>query len=86
MRAVNTPCTPDESQAPSLVNINEIVMELSSTCKRYTDIMALKNQFQCHVFNKDATNDVETIAQLTKLLISLQTAAIDLQNIEVHIN
>ena len=56
-------------------------MELSSTCKRYTDIMALKNQLQCHVFNSALTPN--RASNLTQLIIKLQTAVINLQTIEV---
>jgi len=82
---VSTLCTPDGSQTDTqFESINATVKELSSTCKKYTDVMALKNQLQCHIFNKDATNSVEkNITEITRLLISLQTAAIELQNIEV---
>ena len=43
--------------------------------------MALKNQFQSHVFNSNLTSD--TASQLTQFIIELQTAAVNLQNIEV---
>ena len=56
-------------------------MQFSSTCKRYTDVMALKNQLQCHVFNSQLTSD--TASHLTQLIINLQTAAVKLQIIEV---
>ena len=56
-----------------------IIKQFSSTCRRYTEVMALKNQLQCHMFS--GTPDVT--AQLTPLIISLQTAAVRLQNIEV---
>ena len=57
-------------------------MEFSSTCKRYTDVIALKNQLQCHVFNSVLTSDIAS--QLTLHIIKLQTAAVKLQNIEVN--
>jgi len=41
--------------------------------------MALKHQLQCHVFR--GTPDMA--AQITPLIISLQTAAVNLQIIEV---
>ena len=56
--------------------------QLSSTCRRYTDVMALKNQLQCHVFT--GTADIAT--RLTPFIIDLQLAAAKLQRIEVSIN
>ena len=54
--------------------IDTMYSNFSSTCKRYTDVMALKNQLQCHVF-KGAP---DMAAQITSLIISLQTAAVKL--------
>jgi len=62
-------------------NTDSAFMQFSSTCKRYTDVMALKNQLQCHVFNSQLTSD--TASQLTQFIINLQTAAVKLQIIEV---
>ena len=62
-------------------NINSVLMKFSSTCKRYTDVMALKNQLQSHVFSSNLTSD--TASQLTQFIIELQTAAVNLQKIEV---
>ena len=54
--------------------IDTMYSNFSSTCKRYTDFMALKNQLQCHVFR--GTPDMAS--QITPLIISLQTAAVKL--------
>ena len=62
-------------------NTDNVFMQFSSTCKRYTDVMALNNQLQCHVFNSQLTSD--TASQLIRLIIKLQTAAAKLQNIGV---
>ena len=63
-------------------DITEIlVRQFSSTCKRYTDVMALKNQLQCRVFNSELPSI--TTSKLTQLIIALQTAAVKLQKIEV---
>ena len=56
-------------------NTDSAFMQFSGTCKRYTDLMALKNQLQCQVFNSQITTD--TASQLTQLIINLQTAAVD---------
>ena len=75
-----TPLNSDELQITT-DNTDSAFMQFSSTCKRYTDVMALKNQLQCHVFNSQLKSD--TASQLTQLIIKLQTAAIMLQKMEV---
>ena len=62
-------------------NTDTAFMQFSGTYKRYTDVMALKNQLHCHVFNSQITTD--TASQLTQLIINLQTAAVKLQSMEV---
>jgi len=62
-------------------NTDSVFKKFSSTCKRYTDVMALKNQLQCHVFNSNLTSDEASL--LTNNIIKLQIAAVKLQNIEV---
>ena len=76
-------CTPLNSHELQITtdNTDSAFMQFSSTCKRYTDVMALKNQLQCHVFNSQLTPHIAS--QLTQLIINLQTAALKLQNIEV---
>ena len=76
-------CTPLNSHELQITtdNTDSAFMQFSSTCKRYTDVMVLKNQLQCHVFNSQLTS--HTASQLTQLIINLQTAALKLQNIEV---
>ena len=75
-------CTP-HGVAADIPNetIDTMYRNFSSTCKRYTDVMALKHQLQCHVFR--GTPDMA--AQITPLIISLQTAAVKLQKIEVRV-
>jgi len=76
-------CNPEYSDEmiTTTDNIDSVFMEFSSTCKRYTDVMAFKNQLQCHVFNSNLTSDAAS--QLTNITIKLQIAAVELQNIEV---
>ena len=76
-----TPLNSDELQITT-DNTDNVFLQFSSTCKRYTDVMALKNQLQCYVFNSQLTSD--TTSQLIRLIIKLQTAAAKLQNIEVN--
>ena len=64
---------------------NSAIMEVifknvSATCRRYTDVMAFKGQFQKQLFNNATQHD---IMLLTSLIISLQTAAMKLQKIEI---
>ena len=50
-------------------NTDTAFMQLSGTCNRYSDVMALKNQFLCHEFSSQLTSD--TASQLTQLIINL---------------
>ena len=59
--------------------LQKLYAKFSSTCKRYTDIMAIKTHLQCSVFNSEPS----VTSQYTQLIIKLQTAAIKLQKIEV---
>jgi len=75
-------CISDHSSTIQADNetLQQIYEKFSSTCKRYTDIMAVKNQLQCHVFKrKSNTSSNTTVSQLTQLIIKLQTAAVMLQ-------
>jgi len=69
-------------------NVHRTFCHLGATCKRYTDILAFKDQLQKQLFNN--TNPAltnHTIAlQLVSLIINLQTAAIKLQDIEMELN
>jgi len=69
-------------------NVHRIFRHLEATCKRYTDILAFKDQLQKQLFintNPALTNHTITL-QLVSLIINLQTAAIKLQDIEMELN
>jgi len=68
----------DTTQA-KIETLQQIYAKFSSTCKRYTDVMAIKTHLQCQVF----TSEHSIIPQITQLIIKLQTAAIKLQKMEV---
>ena len=78
-----TTCTPERynNDNVSLENIKSMLNGFSSTCKRYTPIMAFKQQLQCHIFNTALETD--TTLLLTNLIITLQIAAAKLQRLEV---
>ena len=67
-------------------NSNTIFKEFSATCRRYTDILAFKDQLQKVLFNNNETLGNDNSLQLTSLMIKLQTAAMSLQNIEKKMN
>ena len=80
--ALRKTCTPHDVADDNKDEVIEKMFDqMSSTCKRYTDVMALKNQLQCHVFS----GTPDTATQLTPFIITLQTAAVKLQGIEVSI-
>ena len=78
-------CTPEiyekDNGNVSLKNMKDMFNEFSSSCKRYTHIMAFKHQLQCHVFN--TALEADTTSLLTNLIITLQIAAVKLQKLEV---
>ena len=83
---VTTICTPQKDPAATQKNsIKKMFTKLSSTCKRYTDVLALKNQLQCHMFHNELANNARSnvTLKITQLLIALQTAATKLQKIQI---
>jgi len=80
-----TTCTPERNNNDnvSLENLKSMLNGFSSTCKRYTHIMAFKQQLQCHIFN--TALEANTVSLLTNLIITLQIAAVKLQKLEVII-
>jgi len=60
-------------------------IESNKTCKCYTEIMAHKHKLHQYVFNNDTLTSNYT-TKLTSLMINLQTAAINLQNIKVKLS
>jgi len=59
--------------------LQQVYTKFTSTCKRYTDIMAVKTHLQyCILDSKQSITP-----QHTQLIITLQTAAIKLQKMEV---
>ena len=64
------------------LKLSNIFQSLSATCRRYTDILAFKDQLQKVLFDSNETLSNETLLQLTSLIINLQTAAKNLQHIE----
>lgn len=76
-----TVCTSNKLSETQKKTLNQVLAEFSSTCKRYTDVMALKYLLQCHVFNHELA--AEMASNLGELIINLQTAAIKLQKMEV---
>ena len=67
-------------------NSNVIFKYFTATCKRYTDILAFKDQLQKVLLINNETLSIDTLLQLTSLIIDLQTAAMKLQNIERKMN
>ena len=67
-------------------NSNVIFKYFTPTCKRYTDILAFKDQLQKVLLINNQTLSNDTLLQLTSLIIDLQTAAMKLQNIERKMN
>lgn len=67
-------------------NTNIIFEHFTATCRRYTDILAFKDQLQKVLFNNNETLSNDILLQLTSLIIKLQTAAMKLQNIESKMN
>ena len=65
------------------LKLSNIFLSLSATCRRYTDILALKDQLQKVLFDSNETLSSEILLQLTSLIINLQTAAKNLQYIEI---
>lgn len=68
--------------------VNQVMMvldqiELSKTCKFYTEVMTYKHKLSHYVFN-NATLTSNYTTKLTLLMINLQTAAVKLQNIKVQ--
>ena len=64
------------------LKLSNIFLSFSATCRRYTDILALKDQLQKVLFDSNETLSSEILLQLTSLIINLQTAAKNLQYIE----
>ena len=78
---LNKTCAPDGAATDVSDEITTTIFShFSSTCRRYTDVMAFKKQLQCHMF----AGTSETASQLTPLIIELHTAALKLQHIEVQ--
>ena len=65
------------------LKLSNIFLSFSATCRRYTDILALKDQLQKVLFDSNETLSSEILLQLTSLIINLQTAAKNLQYIEI---
>ena len=63
--------------------ISKIYRKLSATCKRYTDVLAFKNQIQKQMFDGNTKLSDDVLLVLTSLIIKLQTIAMKLQDIEV---
>lgn len=74
--------------ADSLPNYNSnIILEhFTATCRRFTDILAFKDQLQKVLYNNNETLSNDILLQLTSLIIKLQTAAMKLQKIERKLN
>ena len=51
-------------------NLNNIFLSFSATCRRYTDILALKDQLQKVLFDSNETLSSEILLQLTSLIIT----------------
>ena len=71
-------------QVNNSATVEVIFMNVSATCRRYTDIMAFKGQFQKQLFNNATQLDIMLLTSLISY-ISLQTAAMKLQKIEICI-
>ena len=65
------------------LKLSNIFLSFSATCRRYTDILALKDQLQKVLFDSNEMLSSEILLQLTSLIINLQTAAKNLQYIEI---
>ena len=78
-------CISDNSNSIQANNetLQQIYGNFSSTCKRYTDIMLVKNHLQCHVFKMISNATSNIVSQLIQLIIKLQIAAVKLQKLEV---
>lgn len=63
-------------------NVKVLFWNLSGTCRRYTDVMAFKDQLQKQLFN-NATEQDDVLLSITSLIITLQTAAMKLQSLEI---
>jgi len=68
------PCSSNYS-GTNIEKLQQIYAKFSSTCKRYTDVMAIKTHLQCQVF----TSNHSITSKITQLIIKLQAAAIKLQ-------
>ena len=77
----STVCTSNQLSKTQKKTQNQLLSQFSSTCKRYTDVMALKHLLQCHLFS--SSPKVELTSKLTEIIINLQTAAIKLQKMQV---
>ena len=67
-------------------SFNEIIQNFNATCRRYIDTLAFKYQLQEILFSSNRTLSSDTVLQITSLIISLQTAAMKLQDIELKLN
>lgn len=67
--------------------VNNVFQNLNETCRRYTEILAFKDQVQKVLFSKNDTiiinNGYDVLPNITLLLNLLQTAAMKLQDIEL---
>ena len=64
-------------------NVGIIFKNLTATCRRYVDVLAYKDQLQKQMFNNATRQSNATLTLLTSLIITLQTAAMKLQQIEI---
>lgn len=56
--------------------------KLNGTCRRYTDVMAFKHQFQKQISSELSDNQLLSI---TTLIMNFQMAAMKLQNMEIEL-
>ena len=70
------------SQLANINIVNAIYRNLSATCRRYTDVLAYKYQFQKQLF-KNASQENNVLLLLTSLVSNLQALAMKLQEIEM---
>ena len=77
----STVCTSKQLNETQKEALNQVLAQFSSTCKRYTDVMALKYLLQCHVFSSQLP--LNKTSELANLIINLQRAAKRLQEMEV---
>jgi len=61
-----------------------IYEDFSATCKRYTDVMAQKNELQRLIFTKNNNIQSSLIHNITDIVIYLEDAALKLQDIAVR--